>query len=457
MASLAEVKAFRGEEREWEDRSWFPPGPQLAVCLSGDKNRLADLSDAELCERMAAARRQASWAQAQELAAIAELAARRHAQDEHRDPDYRVLSARESLMEEVSVALAVTGNAAATLVHLAERLAHQLPETREALQAGRIDMAKARAISDATDHLPDQLCTRIEDTVLDGAEERTTGQLRGRIKRLVRRLAPAELAEQTRRTVKGRRLELWESGHGAAGLALVDIPADDAAAVHNKLTAVAHGLKQDGDARLIDQIRADLALQLLRGVPLPEAVHAPPVEAENPPSTPAVPDTPEGDGDSIAEMIGHAAQRRLEELRAHVEFHGRLADLPRLAARAVQDLHERLAPLRDTACDHGKPGYRPPAALRRQIEARHATCVFPTCNRRSEHCDIDHTTPYGAHGAQGTTCGCNLAPLCRRHHRTKQTTRTNETAGWRLFQPWPGVLIWITPAGTWHITLPSRQ
>ncbi|MQY09288.1 HNH endonuclease signature motif containing protein [Actinomadura macrotermitis] len=452
MASLAEVKAFRGEEREWEDRSWFPPGPQLAVCLSGDKNRLGDLTDAELCERMAAARRQASWAQAQELAAIAELAARRHAQDEHHDPDYRVLSARESLLEEVSVALAVTGNAAATLVHLAERLTHQLPGTQEALQAGRIDLAKARAISDATDHLPDHLCTRIEDTVLDGVEERTTGQLRGKIKRLVRRLAPAELAEQTRRTVKGRRLELWESGHGAAGLALIDIPADDAAAVHNKLTAVAHGLKQDGDARLIDQIRADLALQLLRGVPLPEAVRTPPAQAE--PSTPAVPDTPGGDGDSVAEMVGHAARRRLEELRAHVEFHGRLADLPRLAARAVEELHERLAPLRDTACGHGKPGYRPPTALRRQIEARHATCVFPTCNRRSEHCDIDHTTPYGT---RGTTCGCNLAPLCRRHHRTKQTQGANGAAGWRLFQPWPGVLIWITPAGTWHITLPSRQ
>ncbi|MQY07289.1 HNH endonuclease signature motif containing protein [Actinomadura macrotermitis] len=454
MASLAEVKAFRGEEREWEGRSWFPPGPQLAVCLSGDKNRLADLSDAELCERMAAARRQASWAQAQELAAIAELAARRQAQDERHDPDYRVLSARESLLEEVSVALAVTGNAAATLVHLAERLAHQLPGTREALQAGRIDLAKARAISDATDHLPDSLCARVEDTVLDGVEERTTGQLRGRIKRLVRRLAPAELEEQTRKTVKGRRLELWESGHGAAGLALIDIPADDAAAVHNKLTAAAHGLKQDGDARLIDQIRADLALQLLRGVPLPEAVHAPPAEAKSTDPAPVVADMAEEIGDSVAEMVGHAARRRLEELRAHAEFHGRLADLPRLAARAVEELHERLAPLRDTACGHGKPGYRPPTALRHQIEARHTTCVFPTCNRRSEHCDIDHTTPYGV---RGTTCGCNLAPVCRRHHRTKQTTRTNETAGWRLFQPWPGVLIWITPAGTWHITLPSRQ
>ncbi|WP_218003693.1 hypothetical protein, partial [Actinomadura latina] len=48
--------------REWEDREWFPPSPQLAVCLSGDKSRLADLTDDELLQVAAAARRQTSWA-----------------------------------------------------------------------------------------------------------------------------------------------------------------------------------------------------------------------------------------------------------------------------------------------------------------------------------------------------------------------------------------------------------
>jgi hypothetical protein len=51
----------------------------------------------------------------------------------------------------------------------------------------------------------------------------------------------------------------------------------------------------------------------------------------------------------------------------------------------------------------------------------------------------------------GVTCHCNLAPVCRRRHRLKQTP------GWKLVQPWPGVLVWVTPSGNWHITLPNRN
>ena len=47
---------------------------------------------------------------------------------------------------------------------------------------------------------------------------------------------------------------------------------------------------------------------------------------------------------------------------------------------------------------------------------RDRTCVFPWCTRPARRCDTDHTIP-AARG--GPTCPCNLAPLCRRHHRIK--------------------------------------
>ena len=59
------------------------------------------------------------------------------------------------------------------------------------------------------------------------------------------------------------------------------------------------------------------------------------------------------------------------------------------------------------------------------------TCVFPFCTRPARGCragehdaDCDHITPYGPY-ATGRPARCNLAPLCRRHHRLKTH------GGWR--------------------------
>ncbi|HIZ34849.1 MAG TPA: hypothetical protein H9815_03645 [Candidatus Ruania gallistercoris] len=41
----------------------------------------------------------------------------------------------------------------------------------------------------------------------------------------------------------------------------------------------------------------------------------------------------------------------------------------------------------------------------------------------------------------GPTCGCNLAPLCRRHHRAKTH------AGWSYVMVTPGTYLWSAPAG----------
>jgi hypothetical protein len=97
-----------------------------------------------------------------------------------------------------------------------------------------------------------------------------------------------------------------------------------------------------------------------------------------------------------------------------------------------------------TACDHAwqTAAYQPSPALRHLVESRHGTCVFPGCRRPATQCDKDHTVPYDQ---GGKTCLCNLAPLCRRHHRTKQAR------GWELKQVSPGVLAWSTPSGRHYV------
>ncbi|MFG2247400.1 DUF222 domain-containing protein [Spirillospora sp. NPDC048823] len=476
--------------REWEDREWFPPGPQLAICLSGGKQHLADLTDDELLQVAAAARRQTSWAQARELAAIAELTQRRTTTETTTTGpdgggDYRTLPAREAVTEEIAAALTVTGNTAATLVHLAQQLTGPLADTGAALETGRIDMAKARVICDTTDSLPDQITQHVQTAALDKAPTQTTGQLRRRIKRIVHRLAPEAAEERKQQAVRQRRLELWDTATGTTDLALCDLAPEDAHGIFNKITAAAHGLKKDGDTRPLHLIRADLATQLLHGTDLPAATRtlltqtthrqtrhraagnhqgpktsrAPQHRTANEPATAdtglrtgtaagdATPTTTPDHDPGLPEVLA-MVHRRLTHLRDRT----RPADMPAAVNRAVHQLNDRLAPQRDTLCQadaarHGRPGHRPPDNLRREIQERHATCVYPTCNQPSHRCDLDHTVPW----RPGITCRCNLAPFCRRHHRLKQTP------GWTLHHIWPGLLIWTTPSGAWYIIRPDRQ
>lgn len=333
-------------------------------------------------------------------------------------------------------------------MHLADRLTGPLSATGEALEAGRIDLAKARAICDATEDLPAEATERIEAAALEKASTQTTGQLRRRIKCIARRLVPDAIEERKRDAIRERRLELWETPSGTADLALCDLAPEDAQAIYNKITAVAHGLRADGDTRPLNLIRADLATRLLRGIELPDAVRIRLAQTDDGPSTEAVPPQPGSNTDDALSALAAIVGRQLDHVRGRVHPE----ELPTAIGRTVQHLRDQLAETRDAACQgpaeqHGRPGHRPPAALRREIEARHPTCVFPTCNQPSHRCDLDHTVPW----RPGITCRCNLAPLCRRHHRLKQSP------GWSLHQIWPGLLVWVTPAGAWYIVRPDRQ
>jgi hypothetical protein len=125
-----------------------------------------------------------------------------------------------------------------------------------------------------------------------------------------------------------------------------------------------------------------------------------------------------------------------------------------LAAMTLRGLLEflnitKLTPVIRGPCPHAgaEPRYRPGRKLQHLIKARNATCTAPGCGRHATSCDLDHTEP---HHRGGRTCECNLAPLCRHHHRCKQAE------GWRLEQPEPGVLVWRTPAGRVYTTTPTQ-
>jgi hypothetical protein len=112
-------------------------------------------------------------------------------------------------------------------------------------------------------------------------------------------------------------------------------------------------------------------------------------------------------------------------------------------------LRIKMTPIARGTCghDHAEPGYRPSRKLQHLVKVRNARCTAPGCGRPAARCDLDHTIAWQQ---GGLTCECDLAPLCRHHHRCKQA------GGWRLEQPEPGVLIWHTPAGRTYATRPTQ-
>jgi hypothetical protein len=87
-------------------------------------------------------------------------------------------------------------------------------------------------------------------------------------------------------------------------------------------------------------------------------------------------------------------------------------------------------------------------AIAEQVALRDRTCVFPWCMRPARGCrpddpdahpcDDDHVVP---RSRGGPTCSCNLAPLCRRHHRLKTH------APWSYLVVDPGTCLWTSPHG----------
>ncbi|MEZ5191403.1 MAG: HNH endonuclease signature motif containing protein [Nocardioides sp.] len=85
-----------------------------------------------------------------------------------------------------------------------------------------------------------------------------------------------------------------------------------------------------------------------------------------------------------------------------------------------------------------------PDRIRERVLLRDGGCVFPRCGRTARPtahrpgCDADHVLP---HARGGPTCPCNLAPLCRRHHRLKTHS------AWRYHVVEPGSYHWTSPHG----------
>jgi hypothetical protein len=493
------LEGFAGDGRT----DTMAPGPLLAMVLgavAGENGEgLAGLSDDQLIGFLSGTRRMESRLAWAKMAALAEFASR------PRRTDFAA--------DEIAAAFRLTWLSAAGEIGYARTVARRLPVTFAALAAGKLDLVHVRIIEDTTSVLSDEDAAVADELLAAAAQAKTYGELRRAATRLVLRLDPEAVRKRKEKARREARVRSFREESGNAGITGREMSSVEVLASMQHVEDRARALRDAGVPGTWEELKVRATLDLLQerdSRPAPDQP-SPSGGSENtdgPGPVASSPDDPgpSGQGPSVGAMITitvpHTALDSDTGPPGEVDGFGILdhADTRDLVAAAARNPATRwcvtvlnpddtaaahacaagphpwppgqgppgqgpgpvtlsglldllnitkLTPVIRGPCDHAQAEhrYRPSRKLRHLVNARNTTCTAPGCGRRATRCDLDHTDPHH-HG--GRTCECNLAPLCRHHHRCKQAE------GWQLEQPQPGVLVWHTPAGRTYTTTPTQ-
>jgi hypothetical protein len=436
-----------------------------------------ELTDDELTGVLRGFQRQIAAGYAGLGRAVSELVERRAVQS--RRPGWSGLA--EHVADELAAELTLTGRSASRLLDVATGL-RRLPEVHDALLNGAIDWARACVFVDELSVLDDAAAHGIAERLADQAAGWTTGQLRAALARAVFSADPDAAERRKTAARKDTLVETWREPSGNAVLAGRELPTADVIAADAQLTADADWLRGHGAVGTQAELRAAAYLARLSGRDLTALLQqSSACEAEGSPG----PGGPQSRAGSVHLTMPLAALAELSESPGEVTGYGpadaatcrdlaawlgsdratrwclTVTDLDGTALahacarrgpaagqpviRWAADLRARLNILERGSCSHARAsaGYVPPAKLRHVVRVRQRRCSFRGCRQPAARCDLDHTVPFEA---GGLTCECNLAPLCRRHHRAKQVP------GWQLSQQQPGVMTGRLPSGRAYST-----
>ena len=299
---------------------------------------------------------------------------------------------------EIEAALHLTRHAADAQLGFALQLRERLPRVWELLHCGDIDIRRAYIIVDGTDHLTEETARHVVDRIVDAAPRLTTGQLAARIRRLSVETDPGEAKTRYEEALSERRVVSSADVEGTTSLFGLKLEPHRVTAVTRRINQIARELKHGDDPRTLDQIRADVFLDLLAGVDLDTSGRRATVDITVDLTTLT------GLTENPGELAG---------------FGPVIADIARQVT-AEQDKAEWRYTVTDPdtaqVVHTGTTTRRPTTTLKRLVQASYRHCVFPGCRMPSGDCDLDHTV---AVIDGGTTTDDNLAPLCRYHHRAK--------------------------------------
>jgi len=415
-----------GARREWEQvpphsKHSIPkgladlaPGPYLAAILSSiDPSRLSGHDTVILLKSLA---RLISHFQASMYQTIDEVG--------HRSgPSMEKMSElSEHAAAEVAAALRLTRRSADLETGLAADLSRRRPEVLASLRNGDLDLRRARTIVANVSHLEDDLADHVVECVLPIAPRLTTGQLAARIQKLAIEIDPESAQKRRREGVMQRRVVTESRPDGIGNILGIDLPAEGVSAASRHINDLARSLKTARETRTMDQLRADVFLDLLTG------------KAGGRSGSGSV--NLKIDLTTLAGLDRHTAE---------------LVGIGPITAEIAQNIaaEQTNGKWTWTVTHNGRPvatgttRRRPDTGQQTVIRAYHPTCVFPGCRMPAEDSDIDHRQRWSQ---GGETRLDNLEPLCRFHHIVK------DNAPWDLQALGDFDHQWTSPLGHTYTT-----
>jgi hypothetical protein len=403
-----------------DDLESIPAGVFLAAIIrSVDRTRL---NGHDLVRLLQAEARLEASAAAQKIASVAEVAL--CPPGDASSPVERSPEEVEYAAVEIAAALTLTRRASETLLERALWFSRGGRRVWEAVDRGDLYVAKATEYQRHLSHLDSETVGSVLDATLDVAEELTTGQLRHRIQRQMMTIDPDGSRSSMEEGLEERTVVTHANPDFTGCLHICSAHPAPLGAATRYIDHLARELKGvDGEERSLDQLRTDVALDLLQGKSFETG-------------------PPGGGGVHITVSLRTLAG--LVDIPGDLDGYGAvIADIARkIALEQVDGEWTWTITDRGDILADGTTSYRPTTAQRRRARAQYRTCVAPGCRMPAYQCDLDHRDPYSR---GGRTHNANLAPLCRHHHMMRHH------APWHYERLATGDHEWTSPLGHTYI------
>ncbi|WP_255769114.1 HNH endonuclease signature motif containing protein [Pseudarthrobacter sulfonivorans] len=372
-------------------------------------------------------------------------------------PDAPVQAQEMAVRAEVACALTIGDRAAGALLSQAHMLTTVLPLTFSALQAGTISWQHARVMADEAATLDPAGAAAMEAHFLDPgaldpargcpAGEMPASRFRHKARTWRERHHTESIEQRHAKGVLDRRVEYAPDQDGMAWLSAY-LPADQAAAIWNRTTAIARGLQGPDEDRTLTQLRADVvATALLSSGNTGHGGEGLGTD-DSPDGTAGVDPTGYGAGRvpspraQVLVTVPVFSLLGATDEPAMLDGYGPIpTSMARdLVANGADSFYRVLVDPRDGApLEIGRTSYRLTKAMRQWLRLRDGKCPFPGCSNNSLDNEADHLLAWAKGGTTGVS---NLGQPCPKHHRLRHSSAWEPTPATQD-EP-PG---WMSPSG----------